>query len=169
MADEKTLDSVRARLEIYAAYLVRDNEDARDIVSSAFTTLLQNPLVVEEDRFVPYLFRTVHNLCLNYRRDAARHRAAHSRIREREGKAFAYYSTLLESCDPSALFMSEISDICQQQIARMSDEVRQTYALRSDGFSYKEIARQLNINENKVDKNLRKILALLRRALSDYL
>lgn len=169
MDHEKTLDSVRSRLESYATYLVRDNEDARDIVSSAFTTLLQNPLSVKEDSIVPYLFRAVHNLCLNYRRDAARHREAHSRIREREGKAFAYYSTLLESSDPSALFMSEISNICRQQIARMPDEVQKTYALRCNGLSYKEIAQELNINENRVDKNLRKVLTALKRSLSDYL
>ena len=51
----------------------------------------------------------------------------------------------------------------------MSAEIQQTYLLRREGHSYKEIARRLGISENRVDKNLRKVLAGLKLSLSDYL
>ena len=169
MAVQRNFAQILQSLVSYAAYLVKDPEDARDIVSAAFASVLQSSLPVEESAIVPYHYRTVHNLSLNHRRDSARHLAVRSRIQEREGKAFQYYSTLLESCDPSDLFVSEISAIHSRILSQMPAEIQQTYQLRCEGHSYKEIASLLGINENKVDKNLRKILAALKLSLSDYL
>ena len=169
MALQKTYGEFRQRLEVYASCLVRDPEDARDIVSAAFASVLQSPVEAGDGFLIPYLYRTVHNLCLNHRRDSARHEAARMRIQEREGRAFRYYSSLLESCDPSALFVSEISEIYNGLLSHMSAEIQQTYLLRREGHSYKEIARRLGISENRVDKNLRKVLAGLKLSLSDYL
>lgn len=162
-------DTLRERLENYATYLVRDREAGRDIVSHAFISALQHPAPLGEKDIHPFLFKVVHNLCLNYRRDTARHRDAHMRILQRERSAHLSYNSLLEKCDPSDVLASEISKIWLQQLSDLPNEIRKTYLLRCEGLSYKEIAKQLGIKENKVDKNLRKALAVLKHSLSDYI
>ena len=169
MALRDRYGDLRNRLETYAACLVRDKEAARDIVSGAIMAVLQNPESMDDAGLTPYLVRTVHNMCVNWRRDTTRHEAAVTRIRERESKAFQYYTSLLESCDPTDLFVTEITEIQSARIALLPEEVRRTYLLRCDGFSYKEIAAQMGISQNRVDKNLRKALSALRTSLSDYL
>ena len=159
--------ALRERLESYAACLVRDREAARDLVSNAIAAILQHPGQWEKTQLQPYLFRAVHNLCLNHRRDAARHQAAQARLRERS--AFQHYSSVLENCSPSEVFSREISQIWAVQLSDMPEEVRKTYLLRSEGHSYKEIAALLGITENRVDKNLRKAIGALKKSLSDYI
>ena len=161
--------NLRMRLESYASFLLRDGEAARDVVSNAVISVLQSKEEMKTGSLEPYLFKVVHNQCLNYRRDQARHQAIWRMIREREDKAFTYYSSLLESNDPSHLFTSEISSIYLKQLSSLPKQTRQTFLLRQQGRSYKEIARILGITENRVDKNLRKALSVLKKALTEYL
>lgn len=159
----------KQRLENYATLLVRDREAARDIVSTAMTSVLDSETSLEANQLIPYIFTTVRNLCLNYRRDSLRHKAVYDHIRQVEGSAFEHYTKLIESSDPKDLFASEIYEICKKQVESMSEQEKELYLLRSDGLTQKEIAEKLGISENQVDKRIRKILKQLRLSLADYL
>lgn len=159
----------RQRLENYARLIVRDEEAAKDIVSNTIAAVLQSETPLEEQDIVPYLFRSVRNRALNYRRDSSRHEAVHEQIREREGKAFEHFSQLIESSDPADVFASEIYALVRKALAEMPEEQRQAWLLKRDGHTYKEIAATLGITEDRVDKDLRKALKKLHISLKDYI
>ena len=58
----------REMLERLAYFYVGSREDAEDIVSQSFLNLWEKREDILEDRILPYLFTTVKNACLDYRR-----------------------------------------------------------------------------------------------------
>jgi RNA polymerase sigma-70 factor (ECF subfamily) len=65
------MNELRRRLIRYAAKLVWNRQDAEEVVQEAFKLALSGGPAFSEERFAPWMFRTVGHLSLNLRR---RHR-----------------------------------------------------------------------------------------------
>lgn len=170
MMFEQLFKENRKMLENLAFFYVRDFEAARDIVSQSFMTLWEKREDLVEDGLLGYMFTTVKNSCLNYRRDEAAHKAIYEKIRTKERRMMEHYSTTIESCDPTDLFASDIMAICAQQLSSLPSETREIYLnSRIKGLSYREIADLMDISVRKVERHMLKALAALRISLSDFL
>lgn len=179
MADKDTLAHMmfeqvfrenRKMLENLAYFYVRDYEAAKDIVSQSFMNLWEKRDTLADDRLLGYMFTTVKNSCLNYRRDATIHKAVYERISQKERRMMEHYSNAIESCNPSDLFARDILAICSQQLASMPAETREIYInSRIKGLSYKEIAELMGISVKRVDHQIQKVLSSLRISLKDFL
>lgn len=157
-------------LERIAYYFVRDNETAKDIVSKTFLDMLESGEDVDSSNLLSYMFVSVRNACLQYRRNQAIHQKVHDRILERDRGLYEIYSTAIENTNPSELLTKEILDICKDSVSKMPQQVSDIFMKnRIEGMTYKEIAKLLNISTVKVDRSIRYALKDLRRALSDYL
>ena len=167
---ELVFEQNREMLERLAYFYVGSREDAQDIVSQSFLTLWERRDTVIEDRVLPYLFTTVKNACLDYRRKESAHRQVHEQILRQERSMMDIYTSTIESRDPVALFTDEILTIYKETLLSLPQEQRETW-LRSrlDGLTYKEIADMLGVSPKRVDKNMQKVAASLKAALSDYL
>lgn len=167
---EQTFGQNREMLERLAYFYVGSREDAQDIVSQSFLKLWEKRDEVLEDHIVPYLFTTVKNACLDYRRQADIHRQAHEQILHQERAMMEIYSATIESRNPVALFTDEILSIYRETLLTLAPEQREIW-LRSriEGLSYKEIASTLGISYKRVDKNMQKVVKKLKTALSEYL
>ena len=75
----------REMLERLAYFYVGSREDAEDIVSQSFLNLWEKREDILEDRILPYLFTTVKNACLDYRRKESVHKQTHEQL-QREGR-----------------------------------------------------------------------------------
>lgn len=160
----------REMLERLAYFSVRDKETARDIVSSAFLKLWETRERIDMDRFLPYIYISVKNACINYRRDSAAHRNVYDNIRQREQSAMEFYTKAIESCNPAELYVEDILSICRERLENYPPLLRLIYIKRVvEGLSYKEIAEALDISVKKVDNSLQFVLKDLRIALADYL
>ena len=160
----------REMLERLAYFSVRDKEAARDIVSSAFLKLWETRENIDRERFLPYIYVSVKNACLNYRRDSATHRNVYDNIRQREQSAMEFYTKAIESCNPADLYVEDILAICRERLGNYPPLMRLIYTKsRVDGMSYKEIAEALDISVKKVDNSLQAVMKDLRIALADYL
>ena len=161
----------REMLERLAYFSVRDKEAARDIVSSTFLKLWETREKIDMDRFLPYIYISVKNACINYRRDSATHRNVYDNILQREQSAMEFYTKAMESCNPAELYVEDILAICRGRLENYSPPLlRLIYIKRVvEGLSYKEIAEALDISVKKVDNSLQFVLKDLRIALADYL
>lgn len=160
----------REMLERLAYFSVRDREAARDIVSNVFLKLWEMRESIDGDRLMPYIYVSVKNACVNYRRDSASHKNVHDNIRQREQSAMEFYTKAMESCNPAELYVEDILGICRERLENYPPLLRLIYIKsRVDGMSYKEIAEALDISVKKVDNSLQAVLKDLRIALADYL
>ena len=160
----------REMLERLAYFSVRDREAARDIVSNVFLKLWEMRESIDGDRLMPYIYVSVKNACVNYRRDSASHKNVHDNIRQREQSAMEFYTKAMESCNPAELYVEDILGICRERLENYPPLLRLVYIKsRVDGMSYKEIAEALDVSVKKVDNSLQAVLKDLRIALADYL
>ena len=160
----------REMLERLAYFSVRDREAARDIVSNVFLKLWEMRESIDGDRLMPYIYVSMKNACVNYRRDSASHKNVHDNIRQREQSAMEFYTKAMESCNPAELYVEDILGICRERLENYPPLLRLVYIKsRVDGMSYKEIAEALDISVKKVDNSLQAVLKDLRIALADYL
>ena len=160
----------REMLERLAYFSVRDREAARDIVSNVFLKLWEMRESIDGDRLMPYIYVSVKNACVNYRRDSGSHKNVHDNIRQREQSAMEFYTKAMESCNPAELYVEDILGICRERLENYPPLLRLIYIKsRVDGMSYKEIAEALDISVKKVDNSLQAVLKDLRIALADYL
>ena len=68
------------------------------------------------DRFLPYIYISVKNACINYRRDSATHQNVYDNIRQREQSAMEFYTKAMESCNPAELYVEDILAICRGRL-----------------------------------------------------
>lgn len=160
----------REMLERLAFFYVGSREDAQDIVSQSFLHLWEKREDILEDRILPYLFTTVKNACLDYRRKASAHKLTHEHIQRQERAMMEIYTSTIESRDPVALFTDEILSIYKETLLALPPQEREVWLRnRIDGLTYKEISTALGIPYKRVDKDMQKVMKKLKAALSEYL
>ncbi len=146
-----------------ALRVLRDEEQARDVVQDAFLKAY-GALDRFEGRssFYTWLHRIVMNLCLDRkRRERSSRRVEWSEEVEREAEADP------ESPEPElALERAELRAQLAQALAGLSEDARRTLELREiEGLSYQEIAECLGVPKGTVMSRLHTARRRVRRAL----
>lgn len=160
----------KKKFERLAYYQTGNEEEAKDIVSKCFLSLWEHRESLLADQLLSYMFISVKNACLDYRRANTRHQKVYENIRNTERGVMDYYSRAIESCDPSQIFTDEITDILRETLRKLSPQQRQIFIMsRVDGKSYKEIADEMGLTYKQVDKSLQKTMKVLREALGEYM
>lgn len=164
--DESAFDALFRRyyepLCHYAASLTDgDLDEAEDLVQQSFVKLWEQRATFEVQWSVKaYLYKMVHNRCLNRIRDA--------QTRE---KYKVYNAAQLEKGyenDPGAA--SELNERILQALDTLPTECRRIFELsRFEELKYREIADQLGISIKTVETQMGKALRLMRTELADYL
>lgn len=150
-----------------ATGLVHDREVAKDILSESFAAVWEHR--DEIDDFYNYLYTTVKNRCLLYRRGEKIHREAYEHIARVEQGFQDFYSRTIENSDISRIYEQEIMNILYATLAEMPEEARQIFLMKKfEGKSYKEISAALGVSPARIDHTLRKVLDRLSEALKDY-
>ena len=80
-----------------------------------------------------------------------------------------YYTLAIESASASGVHSNEIMEIYRKRLGSFPALTQKIFLLsRRDGKTRAEIAEELNISENKVKYETRKVLEALKGALKDY-
>ncbi|MEO9966316.1 MAG: RNA polymerase sigma-70 factor [Reichenbachiella sp.] len=147
----------------FARKYVEDVDDCKDIVHNVFLNLWQKQETLDtESSLKPYLFKSVHNRCLNYIRDRKKI-IRHDLITDTQ--ALPDY---IESRD--FLEESEMETKIKESIDALPDSCREVFMLsRFEDKKYKEIADQLGISIKTVEGQMTKALKILREQLATYL
>lgn len=160
----------RTRFERLAYFQIGNEEEAKDIVSKCFLSLLEHRESLDEQQMLSYMFISVRNACLDYRRARSRHQKVYDNILETERGVMDYYSRAIESCDPAQIFTDEITDITRRTLQGLTATQKRIFIMsRVEGKTYKEIAEELGLTYKQVDKSLQNTMKILRRELQEYL
>lgn len=152
----------------YACKFIDEDFIAEDIVQEIFSNLWEKQFDLESEPILKaYLFRSVHNRCINYinyRKITDKHQHIlkdKAALRELE-----YYNS--EPGSPKSLFEMEIK--IDEVIAGLPIQCRKAFYLsRQKGLKNKEIATEMNISVSAVEKHITKALRIMRDAFKDYL
>lgn len=146
----------------YACTVLRDMDEAEDVVQAIFTKLWDKRTDLEVQQSVrTYLFRAVHNRCMNlleHRKVVQQHQAAGAHAMQ------TAYGT------PADSLPDELDQRIQEAIQSLPEQCRRIFMMsRYDELRYAEIAVQLNLSVNTIENQMSKALRLLREKLKDYI
>lgn len=151
------------RLCNYANTLLKDADESEEAVQQFFAGLWER-----RERFSvtlsvkSYLYKSVHNACLNKIKQNQMKQAHH----ERESKL----ETVSKSSTEQALVMKELEQQIALAIESLPEQCRLIFKLsRFEELKYAEIAGQLNLSVKTVENQMGKALRVMREKLNAYL
>jgi len=145
----------------YAKTLIKDHDNAEEIVQDLFFRLWQDKEKIKiESSLNGYLFRSVHNRCLHY--------IEHNRVVERHAEEMSYRQTDSQENPSDILHYKEL----QARIARILERLPERcgkifYMSRFEGLKYTEIAEKLSVSVKTVESNMGRALKEFRKELTE--
>ena len=148
---------------LLALKIVRDNDQAKDIVQEVFIKLWKNRQRLEiRGSLFAYLKRATVNTALNYIESPGVLRS-----QPLEKTDLTFHS---RNATDQPLAYDELKQKADDAIQKLPVRTRTIFILiRSEEMSYKEVADSVGISMKTVEKEMMKALRLLREALKDYL
>jgi len=160
---EQIFDSMYEPLCRYAYSIIRDLDEAEDVVQRTFCKLWdQRESLNIQSSMNSYLYRMVHNDCMN---------AIHQQKSHQEHN-LNYLSTQndLDDSVSEHIAVSELQLAIELALAGLPPQCKRVFEMsRLEQLSYSEIAKQLNISTNTVENHISKALKLLRIELKEFL
>lgn len=144
-----------------AGFTGGDRDEAEDIVQQTFVKLWEQRSLLDVRWSVrAYLYKMVHNRCLN------RLRAIKTREKHREQMTPAQPPMEMPVVDLD----NDLQAKLQQALAKLPPQCRQVFELsRFEELKYREIADHLDISVKTVETQMGKALRILRMELSEFL
>lgn len=155
-AFEEIYNRYWAVLYLHARNILRNQEEAKDVVQELFTTIWSKASDISlQGSLSSYLYRATRNKILNY--------FEHKKI------VLDYQQSLLSFMEEGvlvtdkALREKELTKIIESEIQRLPAKMREIFELsRKRYLSYKQIAEQLDISEHTVRSQVSNSLRILR-------
>ena len=150
-------------LTVYALQFVRDKAMAEDIVQELFVSLVEKEESMEGRNLAKsYLYKAVHNRCLNHIRDQKLKRELDPVIRRSMGD-------LPEDPHELAAFV-EFQEKYLRVLEELPPKCRRVFELsRVEGRGNQEVADILKLSRRTVEKHIQLALKRLRRKLFQYM
>ena len=162
-AFEHVFKSYYQQLCNYAGTLIKDLDEAEEVVQNAFFNIWNKRESLEINvSLKSYLYRVVHNDCLN--------KLKHGKVRVMYAED--YKSSMAGGFDDSAkvLDAKELNLQINDAIDALPEQCGHVFKLsRFENLKYSEIAEQLGISVKTVENHMGKALKILRERLKDYL
>lgn len=168
-AFEQLFFEYQPRLVRFAVRFV-DDETAEDIVQNCFLRLWEKREQITLDNIKSLLFQMVHNDCLN----ELKHRAVTGTesldsLIEAEGSEQLYWQDFAPEAD-AVMIGAELQQQIDEALTHVSEKSREIFKMsRQQGLKPKEIAEQLGITRQAVEKHINAALEALRTYLPKYL
>jgi len=160
LAFKRLFEKYYASLCHYANQFLKDSEQAEETVQELFVRVWEKRLQLTIDSSVSnYLFRSVHNLCLN--------QLQHQKIRQKYAHQMMEDSRQEVDWQPFYLEV-ELMERIEKSISSLPEKRQEIFRLsREQGLKYKEIAEKLNISVKTVEAQMGMALKHLRDELKD--
>lgn len=144
-------------------YLVKDRVVADDLFQDTFLKALTNlprNNYVEQGKFLAWLLRIAHNLCIDYFRRAKQQ----LKVVWHDGSDIMEYLADNTDCHEKVIVRGEIENSVQRMIEQLPGEQREVVVMRIYGdLSFKEIAEITSVSINTALGRMRYALKNLRK------
>lgn len=168
-AFEQLYFDLQPRLYSFSRKFINDAEQAKDIVQDIFMEFWERRETIEVKTSVnSYLFRMVHNKCLNLiRTQKLQDRyTSYTEIKLKEAELHFYED---DQIGYKSIFFNEMEQIFNKSIHELPDSQREIFILsRQEGLSNKEIAEKLDISVRTVENHIYRSLKSLKESLRDF-
>lgn len=135
-ATSNRIDALRQRATRLAVKLVWNAADAEELVQEAFRIAVSSSVGFDEERFEPWMLRTVGNLCLNLRR------------KRRAEPLGPWIDAETTETPPDIAHRRERLERIRLEISRLPVQQRMAITLRSmEQMSYAQIAEVMELSE----------------------
>ena len=156
---EKLFEEYYAAALLYSMTIVKDKDDAEDIVQRAFISLWRKMGSMDFHTSArAYLYKSIYHASLDFLK--------HTKVRK-------HYEDELKNTQAVHAINSEEKELyekIQYAINGLPDQCQRIFKMsRYDGLKYKQIASTLHISEKTVENQMSKALKILRERLTDYL
>lgn len=162
-AFEKLFDTWYEPLCRYAFSILRDMDEAEDVVQKMFYKLWDQHETLDIKSSVnSYLYRIVHNESLNVVQQITSHKEHN----------LTFISTVNREINSTTEDMGsrELQMAIEKALEKLPPQCKRVFEMsRMDQLSYAEIAKSLNISTNTVENHISKALKLLRVELIEFL
>ena len=152
---EKMYFSTKDRLISFVQYNVRDHAVADDIVQECYIRLWERMDTVQDDDAIFHLLRRyAHNLIIDHIRKAAREALREHHYQQQQPAVCTADEQLL---------LKEVLQDYDNVVQALPPRRRTIYRMvKEEGLSHREIAEQLQISTNTIEKQMNEALYTLR-------
>lgn len=159
-AMEAVIRKYREPLYFHARYIVKDHQEAYDVVQEVFIKAMRETRLFDEDfKIKAWLFRVTSNLCFNQ----VRNRKRRGTLLETMMKPEAFGADQLDT-----VFASEQREEVMEALGQLTDDHKQILLLRYyDDLSYAEIADVLQVKLGTVMSRLSRARMRLMAVMDD--
>lgn len=150
-------------LHAYAFTMVKDRDDAEEIVQNVFVRIWTRREQLKTDGFLKsFLYRSVHNESLNYLK--------HQKVRANFNVHYVDAVKNDMGNLNTEIAVTELEKNIHSAINDLPEKCRNVFQLsRFDQMKYQEIAAALNISVKTVENQMGKALKILRHRVVDFL
>lgn len=143
-------------LFLHARNVLRDNEEARDIVQELFTTLWHKSGNLElSTALSSYLYKAVRNKVFDHLK--------HKKVMNDYLKSLNEFIEESQFIPDELIREKELSALIENEIRALPPKMREVFELsRKQHLSYKQIAQKLNISEHTVKSQVSNALRALK-------
>lgn len=141
---------------------VHSTEKAEEIIQDLFVELWEKREQIQiRDSLAAYLFGALKFRILNYLR--------HEKVRESHLQVIREEAVVITNNLEEELYVNDLELAYRNQVNNLPEKCRTAFELsRQEQLSFKEIALQLNVSVNTVEKHIGKALRVLRFNLKDF-
>ena len=159
-AMEAVIRKYREPLYFHARYIVKDHQEAYDVVQEVFIKAMRETRLFDDDfKIKAWLFRVTSNLCFNQ----VRNRKRRGTLLETMMKPEAFGADQLDT-----VFASEQREEVMEALGQLTDDHKQILLLRYyDDLSYAEIADVLQVKLGTVMSRLSRARMRLMAVMDD--
>lgn len=160
LALEKLFNEYYSPVLLYSLTIVKNRDDAEDIVQQAFITLWQRMDATDFHTSArAYLYKTVYHSSLDF--------VKHEKVKKRHETEVMHNDAEIFDSDKND--GEDLYTKLEQAIEALPEQCRRIFKMsRFDGLKYKEIASELSISEKTVENQMGKALKILKGTLKNY-
>lgn len=159
-----------AGLLTFARDYIRSSDAAKEVVQDIFVNLWENHEKIQiKSSIKAYLYRSVHNRCMNYLRDTISNSRQHipiEKLKDQIGLMCIDYS---ESFFNES-FSEQVQKELDETIESLPEQCRKIFRLnRYEKLSYPEIADLLNVSLSTIKTQMSRAMVTLHDKMKKYL
>lgn len=143
-------------LYFHANRSLKDHDEARDMVQEVFASLWKKrETIVIQGAVDAYLYGSIRNRILNF--------IAHKKVITKYTDSIDAFLERGSSTTDEIVREKELLRLLEYEISRLPEKMRLVFEMsRNQNLSYKQIAAELNINEQSVRKQAQRAIRILR-------
>lgn len=149
-------------LHAYACSILKDSDDAEEMVQNVFYKLWEKKDKIGELQSVPaYLYRSVHNECMNF--------VKHEKVKMAYEAHAVHHGNIASRPEDNA-DTKQLEKRIGEALADLPEQCRTIFQMsRFEELKYREIADKMGLSVKTVENQMGKALKILRTKLADYI